>query len=175
MTYLTDLEQLIACAPLPSLRGYASGSVRAVILDACDSGKVGAADALQLSRQCDHRIDTEGVQFGHPRRPEPSAPAAEPSRAPLPPPLILEDRELVSCSQRRWSPDEPIRIADTAWEQLSRLENYALAIELTDLQSCDDQWDQRRKDAIWAAVCIELELTMAARGLRLRKEVASVA
>jgi hypothetical protein len=189
VTPFEQLKQFIDEAPLPLLRrrdadgqaeakGRGAVSVHGMVFDALARDRITSVEAVALSRAADERLDREGVQFDRPPKWRPQEPRPllpKPDRAPLPPPLILEDRELLSCSQRRWAPDEPIRIADTAWEQLSRLENYALAIELTDLQSCDDQWNKRRKDAIWAAVCIELELTMAARGLRPRKEVAGVA
>ncbi len=189
MTPFDQLALFIDEAPLPLLRrrdadgqleapGRGAVSVHGIVLDALARDRITSVEAVALSRAADERLDREGVQFDRPAKWRPEEPRPlppEPDRAPLPPPLILDDRDLLSCSQRRWSPDEPIRIADTAWEQFSRIENYALAMELTDLQSCDDQWDQRRKDAIWAAVCIELELTMAARGLRPRREVAGVA
>ena len=155
MTYLTDLEQLIACAPLPSLRGYSTGSVRAVILDACDSGKIGAAEALELSRKCDRRIDAEGPQFGRPRQPEPAAPAPEPPRPPLPPPVILTEEALHRCSRARWLPDEMPRQGETAWEQESRLENYRIAIAIAREDGRELGLD-RQKDAIWAAVAAEV-------------------
>ena len=165
MTYLTDLEQLIACAPLPTLRGYAAGSVRAVILDACDAGKIGAAEALELSRQCDRRIDAEGPQFGRPRQPEPAAPAPEPSRPPLPPAVILPGVILDRCSRQRWTPDEPVRQGETAHEQISRLENYRLAIEMAQERGRDLE-DRRARDAIWAAVAAETAVWMRAEARR---------
>ena len=168
MTYLTDLEQLIACAPLPTLRGYAAGSVRAVILDACDAGKIGAAEALELSRQCDRRIDAEGPQFGRPRRPEPASPAPEPSRPPLPPAVILPGVILDRCSRQRWTPDDPVRQGETAHEQISRLENYRLAIEMAQERGRDLE-DRRARDAIWAAVAAETAVWMRAEARRLRE------
>ncbi len=170
MTYLADLEQLIACAPLPSLRGYAPGSVRAVILDACDSGKIGAAEALELSRQCDRRIDAEWPQFGRPQRPELAAPAPEPTRPPLPPPVILPDEILDRCSRQRWTPDDPVRQGESAHEQISRIENYRLAIDMARERGRDLE-DRRARDAIWAAVAAETAVWIRAEA-RWRKEVA---
>lgn len=161
MTYLTDLEQLIACAPLPTLRGYAAGSVRAVILDACDAGKIGAAEALELSRQCDRRIDAEGPQFGRPRQPEPAAPAPPPRPA-VPPPVILTEEALHRCSRARWLPDDMPRQGETAWEQESRLANYRIAIAIAREDGRELRLD-RQKDAIWAAVAAEVASAMRAR------------
>jgi len=189
VTPFDQLTQFIAEAPLPLLRrrdadgqpegkGRGAVSVHGMVLDALARDRITSIEAVALSRAADERLEREGVQFDRPARWRPEEPRPlppEPDRTPLPPPLILDDGDLLSCSQRRWAPDQPIRIADTAWEQLSRIENYALAIELTDLKASDEQWDQRRKDAIWAAVCIELERTMTARGLRPRREVAGVA
>lgn len=183
MTPFEQLAQFISEAPLPLLRrrdadgqpeanGRGAVSVHGMILDALARDRISSVEAVALSRAADERLERDGVQFDRPAKWKPEEPRPmlpEPDRAPLSPPLILDDRDLESCSQRRWAPDQPIRIADTAWEQLSRLENYRMCIEMTNLKASDDRWDQQRKDAIWAAVCIELERTMTARGLRQPK------
>ena len=162
MTLLTDLESLIACVPLASLRGTAAGGVRVRILDAMDDGRIEFLDAYSLLVRCDERLEAEGVQFTPPAVVVAEPPPAPPPRPAVPPPVILTDEALHRCSRARWLPDEMPRQGETAWEQESRLANYRIAIAIAREDGRELGLD-RQKDAIWAAVAAEVASAMRVR------------
>ncbi len=98
-------------------------------------------------------------------------PPAPPPRPAVPPPVILDAVILDRCSRQRWTPDEPVRQGETAHEQISRLENYRLAIDMARERGRDLD-DRRARDAIWAAVAAETAVWMRAEARRATEAAA---
>lgn len=159
MTYLTDLTALVESSPLPSLVGDGRGSVRGMILDAMDRNRIEFLDAFELLKACNRRLQGDDV-----RQVEEVVIAGviEPPRRPVPPLVILPEQIVERCAGVRWLPDEQVRSAETAHEQLSRIENYRLAVAVARLRGRDLE-RQRDRDAIWAAVAAEVAVWVRSR------------
>ena len=182
MSYLPALRDLIETSSLDDLRPQPGDldppgprrprvGVRGLIGDALAKERIGIVEAFTLLCECDARLARESGDPGTAPEPAPAEPVApEPVRPPLPPLLILDDFDLAWCARQRWNAG-PVRSAETAWEQLSRVENYALAIAMTPLQASDDPRDDRIRDAIWAAVSLKVEQAVARTVGRPRRSV----
>jgi len=162
MTYLTDLEHLVARSALPHLHGFARGGARAQILDAMQAERISASEAFALLEECDKRIDAEGVRFGNAdAATEIPAPPA-PERVDLPAPYVLDDESIRFCARARWSPDETPKAGETLAEQGSRIAAFVLACRQARLDGRD--LEPRDKRAIWAAVAGQVALVARRKG-----------
>lgn len=157
MTYLTDLEQLVATAALPHLHGFARGGARAQILDAMQAERISASEAFALLVECDKRIDAEGVRFVDIVDQADDAKPAEPAgRRELPAPFVPDDETLRWCAGARWCPDAPVPTPETLAEAGSRVWAFVLACRIA--RSGGRDLEERDRRAIWAAVAAQVAL-----------------
>lgn len=162
MTYLTDLEQLVANAALPHLNGFAAGGVRSKVLDVFARGDISASEAFSLLEECDRRIDAEGVRFGNADAATETPATPAPQRVDLPAPYVLDEEAIRFCARARWTPDETVKAGETLAEQGSRVMAFVLACRQARLDGRD--LEPRDKRAIWAAVAGQVALVARRKG-----------